>query len=123
MQKREKIIYHYFNLWLNGDEHPLVEIFHESCVYIESYGPVYNNLEQIYRWFRDWNKKGKVLIWEVKEFFHKDSSVICEWYFKYEYEGKTDEFDGVSIIYFDQEDKITYLKEFQSKLPNTYPYD
>jgi len=63
------------------------------------------------------------LEWNIKKFFHIEDTCICEWYFKCECGGNIDGFNGVSIITFDEDDKIVLLKEFQSKTPNNYPYD
>jgi hypothetical protein len=45
-----------------------------------------------------------------------------EWYFQCEYDEVVSEFNGMTLIEFDSEDRIIILKEFQSKLPHYYPY-
>lgn len=45
-----------------------------------------------------------------------------EWYFKCDYEGNVDGFDGVTIAESDGDMKICGLKEFQSKTEHYYPY-
>lgn len=45
-----------------------------------------------------------------------------EWYFKCDYEGNVDGFDGVTIAEFDANMKICDLKEFQSKAEHYCPY-
>lgn len=61
----------------------------------------------------------------IKKYFqcwiNSDASIV-EWYFKCEYDGKTDEFDGVSLIKFNNANQIVEVKEFQSKIPHCYPY-
>lgn len=44
--------------------------------------------------------------------------MVVEWYFKFTYKGENSGFDGVSIIDFNEENKIINLKEFESKLPH-----
>ena len=39
---------------------PSVHTFTENAVYTECYGPEYRGIEQIEKWFADWNKKGRV---------------------------------------------------------------
>ena len=63
----------------------------------ESWGPEYKGVQKIRMWFEEWNTRGTVLTWEIKQFFHKDNQTIVEWYFKNTVnEGKIEEFDGMS---------------------------
>lgn len=97
-------------------------LFSNSIIYSECYGPEYRGIEEVLKWFTDWNEKGRVLIWNIKDMIIKDSMASVEWYFKCDYEGVVYEFDGVSLIEFDGSGLITSIKEFQSKLPHYYPY-
>ena len=94
----------------------------EDIIYSECYGPEYHGLKQIFNWFHDWNKCGIVLEWDVKRCIEKDNIAICEWYFSCNYNGRIDEFDGCTIAEFNDDMKITNLKEFQSKSQHFYPY-
>mgnify|MGYP000270516664 CR=1 FL=1 len=47
---------------------------------------------------------------------------VAEWYFECEFGGVRDEFNGVSIILFNPDEKIVSLKEFQSKSKHYQPY-
>ncbi|MDL2288776.1 nuclear transport factor 2 family protein [Oscillospiraceae bacterium OttesenSCG-928-F05] len=122
MREREALIRRYFNCWVENDPAPLPEIFTEDVHYIESYGPGYHGLWQIERWFHDWNLRGCVLRWDCHRFLHSGGTCAVEWTFSCDYDGKSDTFDGVSLIEF-QDGKIAWLKEFASTLPNHYPYD
>lgn len=75
------------------------------------------------KWFDDWNKNGNVLVWDIKNFYHDNEVYIVEWYFKCDYAGKVDGFDGVSLIRFNEEGKIISVKEFQSKAEHFFPYE
>jgi len=119
---RELLITNCFQAWIAKDGAKFKACFSPDAVYIESWGPAYRSLAEITRWFDDWNEKNKVLRWDIKRFWHDGNICICEWYFKCECGGVVDGFDGVSIIEFDDENKIARLKEFQSKIPNHYPY-
>lgn len=77
----------------------------------------------IENWFCDWCGQNDVLAWDIKGFLHQGDKSVCEWHFKCRCGGNVDGFEGVSIIRFDDDDKIVYLKEFQSKTPNYYPYE
>lgn len=118
----EEIIRKYFQCWLDKDVEIIKEIFSDNIIYSECYGPVYKGIEQVIRWFEDWNCKGTVLQWDIKRVIASESTAIVEWYFQCDYDGNIDGFDGVTIAEFDADRKISNLKEFQSKAEHYYPY-
>ena len=122
MIEREQAIQNYFLSWLKKNDLLIRETFDSRVIYSECYGPVYHGVDVIEKWFRDWNKRGTVLVWDIKQFIHQASITVVEWYFKCEYDGEIGEFDGVSMIEFNGDNQITSLKEFQSKIPHLYPY-
>ncbi|WP_026884709.1 nuclear transport factor 2 family protein [Clostridium akagii] len=120
--EREKIIKNYFQSWLNKNGLLLKEIFDSKAIYSECYGPEYIGVEVIQKWFEEWNKRGTVKVWDIKQFIHEGNMIAVEWYFKCEYDGNIGEFDGVSLIEFNGDNHIVRLKEFQSKIPHYFPY-
>ena len=65
-----------------------------------------------------------MVVWEIKQFFHKENQTIVEWYFKNGQlnNGDIEEFDGISLIEWTEDNKIKSLKEFGCNR-NTYnPY-
>lgn len=122
MEKRVAIIKQYFQSWLTQDISKLRLIFADEIEYVECYGPIYQGIEQLCLWFEKWNKHGRVLQWDIKQIIHQDNITVVEWYFKCEYDNNISAFDGVSIITFNDEDKIISLKEFESKCEHVYPY-
>ena len=123
MNKRERIFNDYFNSWIQKDVSVLKDTFSSDVIYIESWGPAYKGIEQVTAWFTDWNKENTVIKWDIKAFLHDGNTSICEWYFECDCDGNIDGFNGVSIVVFDESNKIELLKEFQSKSPNNYPYE
>lgn len=117
------VIKKYFQAWLDQDIRILHQIFSEDALYSECYGPEYHGLSQILTWFEDWNKHGRVLEWTTKRVFEQNQSLIVEWYFKCNYDGTVDGFDGVTIADFNGDMKITKLCEFQSKAEHYAPYE
>ena len=91
--------------------------------FLFSWSPQYNNRKTVKHWFQEWNTRGKVVIWEIKQFFHKEDQTIVEWYFKNEMNnGSIEEFDGISLVEWTEDNKIKALKEFGCNR-NTYnPY-
>jgi len=123
-QEREKLIKHWFNMWLHKSDFDIDDIFVSDCVYIESWGPKYTGIKAIMHWFNEWNTRGRVLAWDIKQFFHKDSQTVVEWYFKNSMnDGRIENFDGVSIVTWSSNGKIEQLKEFGCKLQNYNPYE
>ena len=118
----KETIQKYFKAWLNADIDILSDIFSNDIIYSECYGPEYHGITQILKWFDDWNQKGKVLEWTIKRSIEKENTIVVEWFFKCEFEGNIEGFDGVTIADFDKEGKIKRLCEFQSKHDHYYPY-
>lgn len=122
MAEREKLIKRYFESWVKNDISSLEEVFDNSIIYSECYGPKYRGLKQVKQWFEDWNKKGKVIRWDIKSFIHDNNVTAVEWFFQCKYNDEIRSFDGVSLIAFNGNGKIISLKEFQSKYEHNYPY-
>ncbi|MBD7912786.1 MULTISPECIES: nuclear transport factor 2 family protein [Clostridium] len=123
MKEREQVIKNYFQSWISNDCKILREIFDTEIIYSECYGPEYRGIEVVTKWFKDWHKRGVVFSWDIKQFIHSANITVVEWYFKYKYDESIEEFNGVSLIEFDEGKRIISLKEFQSKIPHYYPYD
>lgn len=118
----ENAIRRYFRAWLEKDSTVLRDIFADTILYSECYGPEYHGISQILQWFKDWNQKGSVLEWTIHRVICQGSTLVVQWYFKCDYEGTVDGFDGVTIADFDEDLRITKLLEFQSKAEHEYPY-
>ena len=97
MKEREEIIRLWFAMWVQQKDMGIHKIFTEDVVYIESWGPKYTNCTTVKHWFQEWNARGRVLIWEIKQYFHKDNQTIAEWYFKNEM--KNGSIDAVSYTH------------------------
>lgn len=123
MDKKETTIRRWFDMWLQKTDSGITEIFSKDAVYVESWGPKYTGAEKIKHWFQEWNTRGKVLTWDIKQYFHKENQTIVEWYFESRMgEGKIDAFDGISLIEWTPEGKISFLKEFGCNTDNYDPY-
>ena len=123
MENKEKIIKQYFESWINKDISIIEKHFSKNIRYIECYGPEYNGIRQIRQWFNDWNNGNSVLKWDIKNIIECENTIVVEWFFECEYDKNIDSFDGVSIIEFDDSNKIKLIKEFQSKAEHTFPYN
>ena len=120
MNEREKIIRLWFDMWIKKADLGIDNIFTDDVVYTESWSPKYENRKTVKHWFDEWNTRGSVLVWEIKQFFHQGNQTIVEWYFKSKMNnGNVEEFDGISLIVWTQDNKIKSLKEFGCNLHNT----
>ena len=121
MDKREQAVQRWFDMWLHAQDEGITELFAPDCVYTESWGPEYHGAAQVKHWFDEWNTRGRVLVWEIKQFLHRDDRTAVEWYFKNRMQdGRVEEFDGISLIRWAVDGKIAALKEFGC---NTHTYD
>jgi hypothetical protein len=122
LNEREQIIQLWFKMWLTQQDLGMDDIFAEDVIYTESWSPKYNNRQVVKHWFNEWNTRGKVMEWKIKQFFHKDNQTVVEWYFKNEMNnGNIEEFDGMSLIVWTADNKIKSLKEFGCNLNNYNP--
>ncbi|MGE5631865.1 MAG: nuclear transport factor 2 family protein [Caulobacteraceae bacterium] len=117
-----KMIQSYYDMWKKRDRSKIEDIFADDVVYTESYGPEHHGINEIIRWFDDWITKAKVFEWEITNGIEQGNTIAVEWIFSFEYDGKRDILDGVSIAVFDDFGKIVSMKEFQSKHEHYYPY-
>ena len=123
MNRREEIIRLWFDMWLQKNDSGISKIFSENAVYTESWGPEYHGAAKIKLWFDEWNTRGTVLQWDIKQYFHKGNQTTVEWYFKNTmHNGKVEAFDGMSLIEWTPDDKIQSLKEFGCNTDNYDPY-
>lgn len=122
-EKREEITRLWFEMWLQKKDLGIRDIFAPDAVYVESWGPEYHGVEKIAHWFSEWNTRGTVLRWDIKQFFHRGDQTVVEWYFRNRMEEKAAEaFDGMSLIRWAEDGKIAFLKEFGCNIDTYDPY-
>ncbi|MEE3426249.1 MAG: nuclear transport factor 2 family protein [Erysipelotrichaceae bacterium] len=119
----KQILKEYFDSWISKDVEVVKRTFANDVVYTECYGPQYHGLDQVVRWFNDWNENDSVLEWTIKRTIEKENTIVVEWYFKCDCNNKVSGFDGVTIADFDENGKIVRLSEFRSDSDHIYPYD
>ena len=70
-REREDRLRRWFAMWLNQTDAGMESLFAPDALYIESWGPEYHGLPAIRHWFSEWNRRGRVVTWEIRQFFHK----------------------------------------------------
>lgn len=119
--QREQSVRLWFEMWLRQRDLGMDALFTPDAVYIESWGPEYHGVDSIRRWFCEWNAGGTVLQWEIRQFFHREDQTVVEWFFKNTMsDGRNDAFEGMSLIRWSPDGRMTFLKEFVCTL-NRYP--
>ena len=122
-QLRERVILLWFDMCLQARDLGIEEIFAPDCLYTESWGPQYRGADQVAHWFREWNTRGKVVRWDIRQFFHKEDQTVVERSFRNEMkDGRAEEFDGLSLIRWDGAGRISSLREFGCNTRNYDPY-
>ncbi len=123
MDRREEIIRLWFQMWLEKEDRGMDTVFDKDAVYVESWGPEYRGLDKIRLWFQEWNTRGTVRRWDIRQFFHKDAQTAVEWYFQCAMDGgREDIFQGISLIRWTGEGKIAFLQEFGCNVNRYDPY-
>lgn len=127
-RKRERAISDYFNMWVTRDFDKLDAIFAPDCVYEESNGHIYENRNQIHHWIEDSLEHQAVSMWKIANFTHArgregQPSITVFWTLAgREREGESYDYDGVSVIEFNRQNKIKRVREFRAKRRRDYPY-
>ena len=122
-QQREQRIRLWFDMWLQARDLGMEEIFAPDCVYVESWGPRYVGRDKVAHWFQEWNTRGRVVRWDIRQFFNKGDQTIVEWSFRNEMnDGRVEEFDGLSLVQWDEAGRIAFLREFGCNTRNYDPY-
>ena len=123
MEEREHKLRLWFDMWLQKRDLGIQALFAPDAVYIESWGPEYHGSAKIKLWFDEWNTRGSVLQWDIKQFFHSGDRTVAEWYFKNRMnDGGAQPFDGVSLVRWTRDDRILFLQEFGCNRDRYDPY-
>ena len=123
MTKREETIRLWFDMWLQKTDLGISEIFAADVLYVESWGPEYHGMEMVEHWFREWNTRGTVELWDIRQFFHKDHQTIVEWVFRNRMDnGAVEAFEGMSLVEWTADHKIRLMKEFGCNENRYNPY-
>lgn len=123
MEQREEKVRLWFDMWLRGRDLGISRIFAPNAVYVESWGPKYEGIEKIAHWFQEWNTRGRVLAWDIRQFLHAGGQTVVEWHFHDRMDvGREECFDGMSLIQWDGDGRIASLREFGCNCRNYDPY-
>ena len=122
-EQRENKIRRWFSMWLDRQDGGIGELFAPDAVYIESWGPEYHGSEKIKLWFDEWNTRGRVERWDIRQFFHKEDQTVAEWTFRCTMaDGSTQSFDGLSLVRWNEAGQICLLREFGCNENRYDPY-
>ena len=122
-ETREQKIRLWFNMWLQAKDLGMEDLFAPDCIYIESWGPKYEGRDKVALWFREWNTRGKVVRWDVEQFFHKGDQTVVEWTFANRMDdGRREVFGGMTLVRWTATGQIARLQEFGCNLGRYDPY-
>ena len=121
--QRENKIQQWFSMWLRKQDTGIEELFAPDAVYLESWGPEYHGSGKIKLWFDEWNGRGTVERWDIRQYFHKGDQTVVEWAFRCTMtDGTVQSFDGLSLIRWNQAGQICFLQEFGCNENRYDPY-
>lgn len=122
-KQRETKIRQWFSMWLDKQDTGIEELFAPDAVYIESWGPEYHSIGKIKLWFDEWNSRGTVERWDIRQYFHKGDQTVVEWVFRCAMtDGTVQSFDGLSLIRWNGVGQICFLQEFGCNENRYDPY-
>lgn len=122
-RQRESMIEQWFSMWLDRQDRGIGELFAPDAVYIESWGPEYHGVDKIKLWFDEWNTRGRVERWDIRQFFHKEDQTVAEWSFRCAMtDGTIQSFDGLSLLRWNNMGQICFLQEFGCNENRYDPY-
>ena len=122
-KQRESKIRQWFSMWLDKQDTGIEELFAPGAVYIESWGPEYHGNRKIKLWFDEWNSRGTVERWDIRQYFHKEDQTVVEWVFRCAMtDGTIQSFDGLSLIRWNEAGQICFLQEFGCNENRYDPY-
>ena len=122
-KQRESKIRQWFSMWLDRQDTGIEELFAPDAVYIESWGPEYYGSGKIKLWFDEWNSRGTVERWDIRQYFHKGDQTVVEWVFRCAMtDGTIQSFDGLSLIRWNEAGQICFLQEFGCNENRYDPY-
>lgn len=110
-----QMISDYFQMWVTRDFTNLNNLFAPDIYYSECYGPKYYGMEDIDAWILRQLEKQVVLRWDIESiYFDSDQQVATvTWYFQAKEENLY-AFNGCSVIAFNDNQKISSIREFSS---------
>ena len=122
-KQRESKIRQWFSMWLDRQDTGIEELFAPDAVYIESWGPEYYGSGKIKLWFDEWNSRGTVERWNIRQYFHKGDQTVVEWVFRCTMtDGTIQSFDGLSLIRWNEAGQICFLQQFGCNENRYDPY-
>lgn len=120
---RDAQLRRWFSMWLDKQDTGIEDLFALDAVYIESWGPEYHGSGKIKLWFDEWNTRGTVERWDIRQYFHKGDQTVVEWAFQCAMtDGTIQSFDGLSLIRWNEANQICFLQEFGCNENRYDPY-
>lgn len=122
-KEREALLHLWTKSWTEKNNLGIEKIFAPNIHYIRSWGPEYRGLLELQYWFSEKNDRATVTKWIIKEFIHEGNMIVVHWYAEEKKEkGKVAHLEGMSLVRWNDANKIEYVQRFASNMNRFDPY-
>lgn len=122
-KERENLIFLWIKSWKEKNNLGIEKVFAPNVHYIRSWGPEYHGLMELEYWFDEKNDRGTVENWDIERFIHEENNTIIHWFLEDKHKiGKLREVEGLSIIEWNDNNKIKYVQDFICNTHRSDPY-
>jgi|GEM_PF-4610102 len=115
MKEREEIIHKIFEAWVIKDIALAEGILNESAIYKDHFGDeVYKGRESIAERFKEFYKNHDLMEHGFEQIMHQDAKMVVDWSCTYSCHGNVISRHKMSVVEFDENNKILSIKEYVS---------
>lgn len=115
---KDKLIQEWFKAWYDSSWNQFEEVFENDVFYSESWGPEYHGISEVKEWFDNWHSDLILNSWDIINIVHNEDVSFVIWYFSCKDSNDVFEFNGISMIEWGENNKISSLQEYVASLPD-----
>ncbi len=111
---KEEVINKWYQSWHNQEFDQFTDIFALNIVYNNGFGAKYFGISQLINFKKKWHKSHTLIEWKIVSVTSIKSKSFVEWYFNFKVNNQIKKYNGVSIILWDNEDRICSVREYST---------
>ncbi|WP_265488603.1 nuclear transport factor 2 family protein [Lactobacillus sp. PV034] len=121
-RKREQLIKLWTKSWTEKNNLGIEKVFAPDVHYIRSWGPEYHGLLELQYWFSEKNDRATIIKWDINGFMHDGNATIAHWDVEEKKNKKVEHLEGISLIRWNEDEKVEYVQHFASNMNRFDPY-